>query len=384
MNVSLSLKLIILSGIYIHIPFCKQACHYCDFHFSTQLQRKEEMVRMLKIELEQRKNFLPQATPVQTIYLGGGTPSLLSEKEMESIVNTIHQHYALDLKEFTLEANPDDLQIDKLKTFKSFGVDRLSIGIQSFDDRVLKFYNRAHNSQESLKAIDLAKGAGFDKLSIDLIYGFPYDNHNIWEKDLQRALFLDPGHISSYGLTIEPQTALGNWLKKGKFKEASEEFQATQFEMLQKAMSESGYVQYEISNFGKVGKFALHNTNYWMGIPYLGIGPSAHSFDGKSRGYNIANNALYNRAIQKGGTPYQIDNLSKQDLVNEYILSSLRTIWGCSMGKLKNDFGVLLDEQEVHKLEKQGMLRLNSGNIVLTDKGKLLADTIAAALFIEV
>ena len=373
-----------MSGIYIHIPFCKQACHYCDFHFSTQLQRKEEMVRMLKIELEQRKNFLPQTTPVQTIYLGGGTPSLLSEKEMESIVNTIHQHYALDLKEFTLEANPDDLQIDKLKTFKSFGVDRLSIGIQSFDDRVLKFYNRAHNSQESLKAIDLAKGAGFDKLSIDLIYGFPYDNHNIWEKDLQRALFLDPGHISSYGLTIEPKTALGNWLKKGKFKEASEEFQATQFEMLQKAMSESGYVQYEISNFGKVGKFALHNTNYWMGIPYLGIGPSAHSFDGKSRGYNIANNALYNRAIQKGGTPYQIDNLSKQDLVNEYILSSLRTIWGCSMGKLKNDFGVLLDEQEVHKLEKQGMLRLNSGNIVLTDKGKLLADTIAAALFIEV
>jgi oxygen-independent coproporphyrinogen-3 oxidase len=261
------------------------------------------MSDMIVWELEKRSDFLPLNDPVQTIYFGGGTPSLLKEREIASIINTIYRNYNVDIKEFTLEANPDDLQAQKLKTMKSLGIDRLSIGIQSFDQKILKFYNRAHNSQESLKAIDLAKNAGFEKLSMDLIYGFPHEDHSIWEKDLKQALLLDPGHISSYALTIEPKTALGNWLKKGRFKEASEDFVAEQFEMLQGAMSKSGYMQYEISNFGKPGQFALHNTNYWMGVPYLGIGPSAHSFDGKKRGYNIANNVIYIKSIREGKLP---------------------------------------------------------------------------------
>lgn len=382
LRVSLGLKLINLSGIYIHIPFCKQACHYCDFHFSTQLQRKEEMVTMIITELENRKDYLPKRFTVQTIYFGGGTPSLLNEQEIESIVNAIHKHFSLDLLEFTLEANPDDLEADRLKTFKSLGVDRLSIGIQSFDEHVLRFYNRAHNAEESLKAINTAQKAGFEKLSIDLIYGFPHENHEIWKKDLNLGLMLNPGHISSYALTIEPKTAFGNWLKKGKLKEATEDFQAEQFEMLQEAMAASGYLQYEISNFGKEGQFAIHNTNYWMGLPYLGIGPSAHSFDGKSRGFNVASNALYIKTIKNGESPFQIDDLSKADLINEYILTSLRTIWGCSLEKLKNDFGVSLDEKEISELKNQGMISKKKEIIFLTDKGKLLADSIAASLFI--
>jgi len=371
-----------LSGIYIHIPFCKQACHYCDFHFSTQTQRIGEMSDMIVWELEKRSDFLPLNDPVQTIYFGGGTPSLLKEREIASIINTIYRNYNVDIKEFTLEANPDDLQAQKLKTMKSLGIDRLSIGIQSFDQKILKFYNRAHNSQESLKAIDLAKNAGFEKLSMDLIYGFPHEDHSIWEKDLKQALLLDPGHISSYALTIEPKTALGNWLKKGRFKEASEDFVAEQFEMLQGAMSKSGYMQYEISNFGKPGQFALHNTNYWMGVPYLGIGPSAHSFDGKKRGYNIANNVIYIKSIREGKLPYRVDNLSGEDLVNEYIMTSLRTMWGCSLDKLKMDFGVVLDGEELKKLKGLDLI-INHGNAIkLTDKGKLLADTVAASLFI--
>ncbi|WP_291783940.1 radical SAM family heme chaperone HemW [Cecembia sp.] len=371
-----------MSGIYIHIPFCKQACHYCDFHFSTQIQNKAVMVEMILLELENRKDFLSITDPVETIYFGGGTPSLLNEKELASIINTLYKHYNLDLKEFTLEANPDDLQPNKLKNIKSLGVDRLSIGIQSFDEGVLKFYNRAHNQQESLNAIDLAKDAGFEKLSIDLIYGFPNETHSIWEKDLEQALILDPGHISSYALTIEPKTAFGNWLKKGEFNEASEDFVAEQFELLQKEMTMAGYIQYEISNFGKAGQFALHNTNYWLGVPYLGIGPSAHSFDGKKRGHNIANNALYIKSIREGKLPYQVDELSEEELVNEYILTSLRTLWGCDLDKLNMEYGVQLDQEELKKLINLKLIAIHENAVKLSDKGKLLADTVAASLFI--
>lgn len=340
------------------------------------------MVDMILLELEERKNFLSLASPVQTVYFGGGTPSLLNEKQLESIINALYKHYKIDLNEFTLEANPDDLQPHKLKNLKSLGIDRLSIGIQSFNEGVLKFYNRAHNRQESLKAIDLAKEAGFEKLSIDLIYGFPYETHSIWEKDLEQALVFDPGHISSYALTIEPKTAFGNWLKKGDFKEAPEDFVAEQFELLQKHMAMAGYIQYEISNFGKEGQFALHNTNYWIGIPYLGIGPSAHSFDGKKRGHNIANNALYMKSIREGKLPYQVDDLTEEELVNEYILTSLRTLWGCNLDKLSEEFGVQLDQVELEKLIELELISIHENAVKLTDKGKLLADAVAASLFI--
>lgn len=374
-----------LSGIYIHIPFCKQACHYCDFHFSTNQQLVGPLIEMIGAELEMRKDFLPKDSPVRTLYFGGGTPSLLETKHIDYILNTIYKHYRLDLEESTLEANPDDLDREKLKELKSLGIDRLSIGIQSFDARVLKFYNRAHNEKEALQAIDLAKSGGFEKLSIDLIYGFPFGDHSIWKKDLEQALTLDPGHISSYALTIEPKTAFGNWQKKGKFQEASEDFQAEQFEMLMEAMEKAGYIQYEISNFGKEGHFAIHNTNYWKAQPYLGIGPSAHSFDGKERGFNISNNVGYIKKLQEGVLPYEVDSLSDVELANEYILTSLRTIWGISLGYFQSNFGIdLLDQKNglIKKLRDEDMISISSNHLYLTNKGKLLADSIAASLFI--
>lgn len=343
------------------------------------------MVDMVLRELELRKNFLPLNTPIQTIYFGGGTPSLLTVHQFEKILNQINRQYSLEVKELTLEANPDDLKKDKLKDLKSLGFDRLSIGIQSFDQRVLQFYNRAHNAQESMVAVDLAKSAGFEKLSIDLIYGFPHEDHSLWKKDLSLALQIDPGHISSYALTVEPKTALGNWAKKGKFQEASEDFQAEQFEILMDEMEKSGYIQYEISNFGREGQFALHNTNYWKSVPYLGIGPSAHSFDGKHRGYNLANNALYIKKLEKEELAYQQEDLQEGDLANEYILTSLRTIWGLDQQKLLDEFGIDLQQEKsklLKELESQGLIKQDAGHIFLNIAGKLLADSIAASLFI--
>jgi oxygen-independent coproporphyrinogen III oxidase len=373
-----------LSGIYIHIPFCKQACHYCDFHFSTNTKLVEPVLNMIEKELELRKNFFPSKLKVETLYLGGGTPSILSLGHLEKILTQIDKNYALDLKELTLEANPDDLNKEKLLGYKSLGIDRLSIGIQSFDDRVLSFYNRAHKADDSLKVVDLAKSAGFEKLSIDLMFGFPFEDHSIWESDLSLALKIDPGHISSYALTVEPKTALGKWAEKGSFRQASEDFQAEQFEMLMDSMEKSGYIQYEISNFGKKGQFAVHNTNYWKAIPYLGIGPGAHSFDGKHRGYNIANNALYIRKLENNELPYTKEDLIGADLANEYILTSLRTIWGTDLNWLKSnfDFDLVKEKKEtVQQLFHQNLIKFDNDKLLLSKEGKLLADSIAASLF---
>jgi len=374
-----------LSGIYIHIPFCKQACHYCDFHFSTSKELIEDMVDAICIELEKRKDFLPKGLAVKTVYFGGGTPSLLSKPHLEKILETISKWYPLDLEEVTLEANPDDLSTTNLQYWKSLGIDRLSIGIQTFNPEILKFYNRAHSAEESLKAIESAKSTGFEKLSVDLIYGFPSGNHDIWKKDLEVALSQNPGHISSYCLTVEPKTALGNWHKKGKYKAASEDFAAVQFEILMQSMEEAGYVQYEISNFGKPGQFALHNTNYWLGVPYLGIGPSAHSFDGKNRGSNIANNVQYIKKVKNGESVYTKEILSAEDTANDYILTSLRTIWGTDLNQLAGNSGYDLTilKKDTFKMLRQEKLILEETNkIILTKKGRLLADSIAASLFL--
>ncbi|MCH7409560.1 radical SAM family heme chaperone HemW [Belliella sp. DSM 111904] len=371
--------------MYIHIPFCKQACHYCDFHFSTNLSYMDDMVNVINSELVQRADYLPISQPIHTIYFGGGTPSLLSTRQLESILNTITKHYRLEISELTVETNPDDLKRDKLRDLKSLGFDRLSIGIQSFQEEILKFYNRAHNAQESIKAIGLAKEAGFEKLSIDLIYGFPSKNHEIWEKDLTIALSQDPGHISSYCLTVEPQTALGSWVEKGKFEPASDDFAATQFEMMLEKLTASGYIQYEISNFGKEGEFAVHNTNYWMGVPYLGIGPSAHSFDGRSRGANVASNHAYIRGIKSGAPIFTTEEMSTEDLVNEFIMTGLRTIWGVDLGLLIQEFQIdllAMKSSMIDQLRSEQMIEKKDQSIVLTGKGRLLADSIASALFI--
>ena len=344
------------------------------------------MVEMICNELEFRSNYLPKDRHVNTIYFGGGTPSMLTAQQVGKILDKIYQHYQVDLKELTLEANPDDLQPKKLADWKALGLDRLSIGIQTFDAEILKFYNRAHTAQESLNAISLAKKAGFQKLSIDLIYGFPSNNHDIWKKDLEIAMEQDPGHISSYCLTVEPKTALGNWEKKGKYTHSSEDFAAEQFEILIETMDKAGYIQYEISNFGKTGQFAVHNTNYWSGTPYLGIGPSAHSFDGKIRGFNIANNTKYIDRLKRKELAFTEEVASSIDIANDRILTALRTIWGLNLQELKTEYDIdllLLKNKQIDLLLKENLLSLKDHHLTLTGKGKLLADSIAASLFLD-
>lgn len=343
------------------------------------------MVDMICMELIMRKSYLVADPRIETIYFGGGTPSLLKLEHVEKILNTIHKNYTLDLQEITIETNPDDLTKEKLSGLKKLGFDRLSIGIQSFHDEVLKFYNRAHNAQESLQSIDLARNQGFEKLSIDLMYGFPSQDHSLWEKDLHTALSIDPGHISSYCLTIEPHTALGKWVEKGKYLPSTDDFNADQFEILQEKTEIAGYLQYEISNFAKPEAFAIHNSNYWRGVPYLGVGPSAHSFDGKSRQHNLANNIKYLKSLNSGKLNFELDLLEKDDIINEYLLTSLRTIWGTDLVQIRDRYHKDLKkekEKELILLEKEGLLFIDNDKIILTKKGKFLADSIAEKLFL--
>lgn len=344
----------------------------------------EEMVSKINRELILRKNYLKNSA-IKTVYFGGGTPSLLEKGMIDSLLNTIQKHFSCDWKEITLEANPDDLSSENLKGWKDLGIDRLSLGIQSFNQEVLHFYNRAHTAEESRLAIGKAREMGFQKFSMDLIYGYPYPNHSIWESDLQEAIKLDPGHISSYALTVEAKTALGKWEKEGKFTEADENFVAEQFEMLQEHTEKSGFIQYEISNFGKPGQFALHNTNYWKGIPYLGVGPSAHSFDGTHRGANPRNNAKYINTLDQDILPFESELLSKEDVLNEYLLTGLRTIWGINFEKIQQEYQIDLVNEKREILEKmnlEGWLIWKGNTLSLSRKGKLLADSIASALFI--
>lgn len=374
-----------MAGLYIHIPFCKQACHYCDFHFSTSLKQLPSLVKCLQAELELRKGYLNGA-PVETIYLGGGTPSLVPIPQLEKLMGQVFSLFPGKKTEVTLEANPDDLQPARLSAWKSLGIDRLSLGIQSFQEEILRAYNRAHSAEEAKKAIHLARSAGFQKFSIDLIYGYPHPNHSLWKKDLDEALNLDPGHLSAYALTIEPKTALGNWASKGKFQPAEEEFVAQQFEWLLERSEQAGYRPYEISNFSKPGQEALHNCNYWKGVPYLGIGPSAHSFDGSSRGYNPSSNPGFIKALMAKQLPLITEDLEKEDQVNEEILTRLRTTWGLDTTSLAQRHAVDLlrvKEDAIKKLVGLELLQADGKILSLTRKGLLLADSIAAELFLD-
>jgi oxygen-independent coproporphyrinogen-3 oxidase len=342
------------------------------------------MVESIIEELKLRKDYL-QEKSVKTIYFGGGTPSLLSANQIEKILDTIYTDYECELEEITLEANPDDLGNDNLSDWKRLGIDRLSLGIQSFDPAVLSFYNRTHSAIESKVAIENARKAGFEKFSLDLMYGFPAANHQIWGNDLAIAIDQDPGHISSYALTIEPKTTLENWTKRKKFIPASEDFVATQFEILQEATEKAGYIQYEVASFGKPNQFALHNTNYWKGVPYLGVGPSAHSFDGKIRGSNPANNSAYLKSLGNQIIPFQTEELSENDLVNDYLLTGLRTIWGIDFDQILQVHQIDLFQVKktiLARMEEQGWLVWNHKNLSLSKSGKLIADSIAQALFI--
>lgn len=372
--------------LYLHIPFCKQACHYCDFHFSTNTASKGAIVEAIAREIQLRKPYLPKGD-METIYFGGGTPSMLDERELNLLLDTIYEHFSVAASaEITLEANPDDLNAASLEMFAKTGINRLSIGIQSFHEPHLMFMNRAHSAAEAEQCVKLAQDAGIDNISIDLIYAIPSDNHEILRGDLTKAFALDVPHISAYCLTIEPQTAFGSWLKKKKIRPIEEEYAAEQFEILTGSLRENGYEQYEISNFARGGRYSNHNSSYWKQHPYLGVGPSAHSYNGESRQYNISNNAQYLRALQEDIIPATIETLSPADQTNEYLLTGLRTKWGVELQKLEilsQGRFALEARQELDRMILKGWISKDSGILVLTQAGKLFADRIASDLFID-
>jgi oxygen-independent coproporphyrinogen-3 oxidase len=378
-----------MPGLYLHIPFCKQACHYCDFHFSTSLGLKSQFVEALVKEMALRRQYLPDpAAPLETIYFGGGTPSLLTGDELARIFEAIHAHFQVSPQaEITLEANPDDLSPAKLAELAASPINRLSIGLQSFHEPHLRLMNRAHSAQESWQAVRAAQAAGFENISVDLIYGVPAPSHDIWEEDLAKLFALGVPHVSAYALTIEPDTAFGRRLQKGTFVTPPDEFVATQFELLLGQLRANGYEQYEISNFCRPGRESRHNSNYWRGVPYLGLGPSAHSFDGRSRQYAVANNPQYVAAVlERGEVPATVELLSPLDQANEYLLTTLRTSRGCDLAHLRDALGLnLLTERADYlaSLTAQGMATLSGDVLRLTDAGKLLADHITLALFAD-
>jgi oxygen-independent coproporphyrinogen-3 oxidase len=378
-----------MPGLYLHIPFCKQACHYCDFHFSTSLGLKGQFVDALVQEMALRKNYLPDpSAPLETIYFGGGTPSLLTGTELARIFEAIHTHFPVSPQaEITLEANPDDLSPAKLAELAASPINRLSIGLQSFYEPHLRLMNRAHSAQESWQAVREAHAAGFENISVDLIYGVPAPSHDIWQADLARLFELSVPHVSAYALTIEPDTAFGRRLQKGTFVAPPDDFVATQFEMLLGQLRAHGYEQYEISNFCQPGRESRHNSNYWRGVPYLGLGPSAHSFDGRSRQYAVANNPQYVAAVlERNEVPATVEQLSPLDQANEYLLTTLRTSRGCDLAYLRDALCLnLLAERADYlaSLTAQGMATLTGDVLRLTDAGKLLADHITLELFAD-
>jgi oxygen-independent coproporphyrinogen-3 oxidase len=373
-----------LAGIYLHIPLCKQACYYCDFHFSTYFGLKDEIVNTLKKELILRKSYLG-TNRIDTIYLGGGTPTVLSNQDLESLIDIIFKTFNIGKDpEITIEANPDDLISSKTKKLKILGFNRLSIGIQSFDDRILKYLNRNHNSEDSFQAIKNAEKAGFENINLDLIFAIRKNYINVLKDDIEKFLVVNPQHISTYSLTVEEKTVFGNWARKGKINTISSDITAIEFEYIMETLEKAGYQQYEISNFSKPGFISIHNSNYWKGIPYLGIGPSAHSFNGTSRQSNISNNSNYIKSIEKGIIPCAEEVLSKADKINDLLLTGLRTIWGVDLNLIKKRFGV--DLERYNKSYIQDLIRLdlatfNNGKIQLSKKGILIADKICGDLF---
>ncbi len=383
-----------MSGIYIHIPFCKQACHYCDFHFSTSLKKKGELINALCGELILRKDEL--IGEVETIYFGGGTPSLLSLEELQQIFETIYSNFTVsENPEITLEANPDDLMDvslsavedlmeTKLMSFNKIGINRLSIGIQSFYEEDLKLMNRAHNASEALECIKEAKKY-FDNISIDLIYGIPGMSNERWKKNIEIALKLEVPHLSCYALTVEPKTALKKFIEKGIVPPVDEEAAKQHYEILLSETERAGLENYEFSNFGKPNFYSRNNTAYWEGKPYLGIGPSAHSYNEKSRSWNVANNTKYIKSIEAGILPSEMEILTKTDKYNEYIMTGLRTKKGVSLQKVESEFGKDYSEyllgQAVNPLKNE-LLILENQTLKISKKGKFLSDGIAADLFL--
>lgn len=373
-----------MSGVYIHIPFCKQACYYCDFHFSTSLKKRDLMVAAIIKEIEMRHSEL-QKEPVENIYFGGGTPSLLSTEEINSIISTVNKNYIVSKNpEITLEANPDDLSTDKLKKLAKSPVNRLSIGIQSFFEEDLKLMNRAHNAKEAKDCIAQATKY-FNNVSIDLIYGIPGLSNERWIKNIETALSFNVPHISSYALTVEPKTALQKFIDNGIVANLDDEQAQEQFQLLLDYLQAADFIHYELSNFGKEGFFSRNNSAYWQGKPYIGIGPSAHSFNRTQRSWNVRNNSIYINSIQNDILPSEVETLTITDCYNEYVMTGLRTIWGVLISKVETDFGVSYKNyllKQAQKYIEEHLLYIDDDKLLVTKKGKFLSDGIAADLFL--
>lgn len=374
-----------MAGIYIHIPFCKKACTYCDFHFSTSMKYMDEMVDAICAELLLKKERLA-GQQIGSIYFGGGTPSVLTAAALHKIFNTITQHFTVAHDaEITLEANPDDLDAKKIAEIRQLPVNRFSIGIQSFFNEDLIWMNRAHNATEAETCVKRSQDAGFENLSIDLIYGYPLLTNEKWQSNIQKALELQSPHLSAYSLTVEPRTALASAIKRGKQVPLNDEQSADQFDMLMNKSAAGGFEHYEISNFAKPGMYAVHNTNYWRGVPYLGIGPSAHGFDGTNRYLNIANNAQYLTALSDGKLAETVEELDQYDRFNEYMMTSLRTMWGVDFKKIKDQYGPAYLQDTMKNIQpfmERKWLQLEADMLKLTQDGKYFADYIASELFL--
>lgn len=374
-----------LASIYIHIPYCKQRCVYCDFHFSIIQKDKLEMLKCIKIEIANRKDYLNNEL-IDTLYFGGGTPSILEKSEITGILKHLHNTFNISINaEITIECNPDDLTLDKLKALKQIGINRLSIGVQSFKDKDLEFMKRSHNANEAINSIKLAQNIGFNNITIDLIYGLPDQSIADWEQNIKQAFDLDIQHLSAYALTVENKTILSQMVKKNKIKILSDTKVIKQFNILQNKAEEKGFIHYEISNFGKKGFFSKHNSGYWKSIHYLGIGPSAHSYNGYIRSSNISSNKKYIRNINLGLDYFEDEFLSESEQYNEYIYTSLRTIWGIDIDTIAKKYseGILSHFQdEISKWENKKFITSDKKKYTLTRSGKSFADMIASDLFI--
>lgn len=375
-----------MSALYIHIPFCKKACHYCNFHFSTSLQYKNELIQQLLKELEIRKQYLQQQ-PLETIYFGGGTPSLLTQEELSMIFESIHLHYkVLDGIEITLEANPDDLSNDKLHMLKQMGINRLSVGIQSFFEEDLLYMNRSHNATQALHSLQQIQEAGFTNYSADLIFGYPLLSDEKWQQNINIMLQNKVPHLSCYAMTVEPQTALASFIKKKQSPPINNTQSAIQFEFLMQILKANGYDHYEISNYAKAGNRAIHNSSYWQGKSYLGIGPSAHSFNGESRQWNVSNNMQYIKSLQQNVIPFEKEILSAQQKLNEHIMISLRTKEGFKLSHITsqlNEMQISSWKTTLDDLLVNNYVDLTDNTLTLSNKGKLFADYVAGELFID-
>ncbi|BDD00239.1 radical SAM family heme chaperone HemW [Persicobacter psychrovividus] len=373
-----------MAGIYIHIPFCRQACYYCDFHFSTSGRLRTEMITSIIAETALRAHYLSNE-PIETIYFGGGTPSLLTANEIQRILDTIQAKFNIvSSPEITLEANPDDLHKTYLQDLKKLGVNRLSIGIQSFFEKDLKLLHRIHDRDQALNCVKDARDAGFDNLNLDLIYAMPHGTDAEWAENLRQMMQLAPTHLSAYALTIEESTVFGRWYQKGKLRPVDEDKAADQLEMLMDVTAQHGYEHYEISNFCQPGYESKHNSSYWLQKKYLGLGPGAHSYNGTERHFNVSNNPKYVKQLSADLLACEGEKLTDNDRINEYLMTRLRTKWGIDLRRMGKDlhFDLMKNYGDyINHLQLQGHLFINEENITLTRSGKMIADEITEHLF---